>query len=320
MTYNSLSYKLSLLFFVLVASVIHSNAQSGPNSQATGCHNCPTLGLQINAAYDGECGYAFDYTGLITCDVVSAEWDFGLGNGTATGNHVYAEFLPGNRTVTLTLILSDGTNTCTKKLSTTVFVDPNNCNPFLTCTGGAGMLQNTNLGINVGPICIVDFWRTSSPAPNSPWQIIAMTWNFGDGNISHDVYAGVSHQYDRPGTYTACMTVTISDGVDTCQKKVCRTFTVTCTRKKESDFGTAPLEIFPNPAQVGSRLTLRGDLDLSVREILLTDVQGRTIARWNISGNGGSEQVFRIPSGTTPGIYFLRSDSPAMPVQKLIVK
>lgn len=67
-------------------------------------------------------------------------------------------------------------------------------------------------------------------------------------------------------------------------------------------------------------LAWKGVGDPSVREITMIDVQGRIVERWNITDNASTERVFSVPSRISPGIYFLHSNSPAMPPEKLIVR
>lgn len=58
---------------------------------------------------------------------------------------------------------------------------------------------------------------------NSSANSIAYTWTFGDGGTSTAV--NPTHTYSAPGTYTVCLVVSNTCGLDT----ICQTVTITCT-------------------------------------------------------------------------------------------
>jgi len=47
-------------------------------------------------------------------------------------------------------------------------------------------------------------------SPNSPYNVTSATWSWGDGSTNNTLYT--SHTYSAAGTYTLCLTVTVSCG------------------------------------------------------------------------------------------------------------
>lgn len=123
-------------------------------------------------------------------------WDFGDGN-TSTGfnvSHTYSV----NGTYSVTLLVNN-TNMafCT---STT--------NISVTITNSAGGCV-ANSGFNLAPTSTVSGNWTATPV--FPWNVTAAIWSWGDGSLSNTLYT--SHQYSASGTYSICLTVTVSCGV-----------------------------------------------------------------------------------------------------------
>jgi subtilisin family serine protease len=138
---------------------------------------------------------AFDGTGSSDADSDSLtySWNFGDGN-TATGstvNNTYAN--DGSYTVTLTV--SDGTDTGTDSQTVTVSGSTSNQAPTASFTSSC-----TDLG------CTFDGTGSS----DSDGSIASYSWDFGDGNTASGSTA--SHSYTAGGTYTVTLTVTDDAG------------------------------------------------------------------------------------------------------------
>lgn len=120
----------------------------------------------------------------------SRRWDFGDGavlEGVATPTHVYAA--PGNYTVVLTVVTSDGT---VANATQTITVRPANIVPTAAFT----IPETAGVGESVVPI-------DGSNDPDG--SIISRLWDFGDGTRA----STGAHAYERPGAYT--LTLTVSD-------------------------------------------------------------------------------------------------------------
>lgn len=118
-------------------------------------------------------------------------WDFG-DNTTSNQQHpIHTYNNPGTYTVCLT-IANLGSN-CFDTYCTTVTIDTNS-------TGGCQAYFNSSLSLN-GQI---NFYGYSGQ--NSAQYV----WSFGDGSSGSG--QNVTHSYNAPGTYTACLTVYGSSG------------------------------------------------------------------------------------------------------------
>lgn len=167
-------FALSILFpfYSLHAQVtadFTSNAQSG----------CSPLTVQ--------------FTNLSSGPITSYNWNFGNGNTSNLPSPGVIYVTPGTYTVTLTV--SDGTNsdTETKTAFITVFQDPA-ASFTSSATSGCAPLQ----------VSFSD-QTTLGDAPITNW-----TWDFGDGNISNQ--ASPSHTYGAPGNYDVTLVVTDANG------------------------------------------------------------------------------------------------------------
>ena len=145
----------------------------------------------------------------------------------------------------------------------------------------------------------------------------AYTWDFGDEGTSSDVFP--THQYNGPGPYTLCLTV--SDG-NFCSDSYCESisidslgilngflsgFTINVVDGGPSDAVSSvddlltpenALSVFPNPAQ--GQITLSGIATGTLWNAELRSMDGRLIRRFN--GNG--QQSLDL-NGVAEGLYML---------------
>jgi PKD repeat protein len=70
-----------------------------------------------------------------------------------------------------------------------------------------GIACTANSGFSVAPTPTPQYWTVT---PFFPWNVIAATWNWGDGSSSNALYS--SHVYSAAATYSICLTVTVSCG------------------------------------------------------------------------------------------------------------
>ena len=87
--------------------------------------------------------------------------------------------------------------------------------------------------INVHTNCTLfaDFWHQQQTSGNvlftnkSTPAGYSSVWNFGDGSPTVTT-TSPTHLYTSTGTYTACLTVTIVNGTDTCRSTTCKTVVI----------------------------------------------------------------------------------------------
>lgn len=134
----------------------------------------------------------------------SYSWDFGDGTTSQSEapQHTYAS--PGTYIVRLLINCFNG---CSDSFSLSVSVgvqDPCTANPIIA-----------DFDFSVGSNNIVTFTSTSTGNPSN------YLWEFGENNDtdSGPNTDGTVHQYQNPGTYSVCLTITRSDG---CSDSICK--------------------------------------------------------------------------------------------------
>jgi PKD repeat protein len=133
-------------------------------------------------------------------------WDFGNDGSTeaTSAATTYTYTTPGTFPVKLTVTYTDGTYTCTTSTVSDIVVTSGtvasytNSSPVTTCSPAT-------------------FTSTTTPAPGS--TITGYAWDFGDpasGGANTSALSNASHTYTEPGTYPVTLTVTSTNGTNTC--------------------------------------------------------------------------------------------------------
>jgi len=158
-----------------VASFIYS-----PENPVVG----ETITFDASSSYDPNDG-----------EVVAYNWDFGDGS-TAEGQvitHSYVQ--PGEYTVTLTVTDNDGLTGFTHKIVSVKF------QPIASFTY---FPENPRVNEQI------TFDASDSYDPDG-YEIVAYTWDFGDGNTADGQV--ITHSYTQPKDYTVTLIVTDNDGL-----------------------------------------------------------------------------------------------------------
>ena len=112
-------------------------------------------------------------------------------------------------TTTYSVIVSDTVNGCKDTLTITVYVE--DCCPCVTVPSftftGKGC-KKTFSGAAVADSCI---------------KILSWNWNFGDGNTASGQNVTHTYSFSPSGPFNVCLTVTATNGIDTCTNTYCRT-------------------------------------------------------------------------------------------------
>ena len=166
---------------------------------------------------------------------------------------------------------------------------------------------------------MVYVWNMSGVTGASPNATVDFLWNFGDGSTSNQPFP--THQYQNPGTYALCLTVTAVDstpaGGTSCSSTYCDTLTVdqngnivykgaimgwTLTVLNPATIGQEELSledvlIYPNPAKDEITIEIPA-LALNEANFSLTDISGAVVKAERISsGNKSRIDISGIPSG-----------------------
>jgi len=154
-------------------------------------------------------GDAINFTDTTTvtggCDIQSWAWAFGDGATATEQNPGHSFAQPGTYTVRLDATLADGT-TC--NVSKDIPVSPP---PQAPCSCEASITRITQRTNVNQPI---NFAGSVEISEGCTATVSSMAWDFGDGTT--DTGTSVRHMWDRGGTYTITLVVTLSDGT-TCQ-------------------------------------------------------------------------------------------------------
>ncbi len=162
------------------------NIENGQTASAAGTYT-PFYSASLTASTTGgKAPLAVHFTYTSTSSVTKCLWNFGDGTMSKVPypNHTYRK--AGTYTVTLTVTGFLGTYTCTQPDYITVYAAPT-ANFIASPSSGKAPLQ-------------VNF------TDESTGLVTSRLWHFGDGATSTD--QSPEHTYNKPGTYTAKLTVT----------------------------------------------------------------------------------------------------------------
>jgi PKD repeat protein len=167
-----------------------------------GAPNVPPT-ANANGPYSGTAGVAVNFSSAGSNDpdgnIASYAWDFGDGAASSTANPSHSYAAAGSYTVTLTVTDNEGTIGSDSTTATITDPDqpPANVPPTANANG-----PYTGTTVNA-----VNFSSTGSNDPDG--NIVAFSWDFGDGATSNQV--NPSHTYTAVGTYTVTLAVTDND-------------------------------------------------------------------------------------------------------------
>jgi len=133
----------------------------------------------------------FNNTSVGTDSNTTYYWNFGDGY-TASGSivsHTYSS----NGAYPVTLVLNNGIP-CASNMIT----------QYVNVTGAPCI---ANPGFSIVPTPTPQYWTIT---PSYPYNVTQALWSWGDGSFSNSLYS--SHSYSAAGTYSICLSVTVSCG------------------------------------------------------------------------------------------------------------
>jgi gliding motility-associated-like protein len=170
------------------------------------------------------------------------QWDFGDGNtSTAVSpTHLYAN--PGTYNVTL------------------IANNPNTCNLTDTTRMTITVYSNPVADFNTSPVPPIENTPTTFTNLSSP-DAVLFRWDFGDGDTLRTTSRlPVQHQYNRTGTFNACLTAINANG---CADSVCRPVDALVAALVD-----VPNAFTPQSGDVNSRVFVRGFGIVKIRFII----------------------------------------------------
>jgi PKD repeat protein len=249
---------------------------------------------------------AFSSLNNVTYSTTTYAWDFGDGYGDIAPNpfHQYAN--AGTHYVKFT-VGNSANASCGDTLIQAINI--------------TGITCSANAVFSLAPSTIPQVWYA---VPFYPYNVTAASWNWGDGSSSNTMYA--SHTYSAAGTYSICLSVTVS-----CNSTASYCFSQylnkpwaggmpvninvipPATKVGLQDFVSKKIdfEVWPSPAN-NYVLFLSSDI-ISNAEVL--DLSGRTLFKQKLDAVEGKLDLSALSSGC----YIIRFETPATIYTKKIL-
>jgi len=245
--------------------------------------------------YQGPNGsVSFNSTSTGTAAGTTYVWSFGSGLASSTNpspNYTYTS----NGLKWPCLTITNTVTGCNSTFCDSVFINSVNavCNPTIVFNLTKDSTQ-------------VLTWNAY---PSYPVQTTGATWNWGDGSTSTGLFP--SHTYSAAGTYSICLTVSVSCGTVTAQYcHVANIFkssqdmsmvTVNVKQKGatglEDQANTSSLMIFPNPSNGLFTFEISGALT-NLANITITNMLGeRVYTSTNNLNETKTLELTHLPSG-----------------------
>ncbi|MDO9000102.1 MAG: PKD domain-containing protein [Bacteroidota bacterium] len=168
--------------------------------------------------------------------------------------------------------------------------------------------------------------------PASPWNVVAATWSWGDNSVSNTLYT--SHTYSASGTYSICLTVTVSCGgsSSTCVNQFI--FKTTSSQNmqmiqvnvvapaliptgiKNAEIETINYEIYPNPNNGQFELKLNNSRNEIVK-IKVYSLIGELVYETDTKNDNLIKNINL--SDVSNGVYFIKVNSNNKELTKKII-
>jgi PKD repeat protein len=299
------------------------------NDAITGCSStkCDTVWI-TNVPTTSTCNANFNYTlssnGLVyfastfptTFSNTNYSWNFG-GSATGTGSsltHTYTS----NGTKTICLTITNTLTNCTNTKCDTVNITTvsNSVTPCLPSVSYSLSKDSTTA-------------LTWNAYPFYPSNITNATWSWGDGNTSVGLYP--SHTYSAAGTYSTCVTVSVSCGTITATYcyvanifRSSQSSNMIALRVKQSGATgiknqtkeESYLSIYPNPNNGEFMVELKGaGNQLKENTMSVYNMMGQKVAeKLMLTGDKQTIDVSNLPNGT----YLIKINSEVGSLHKKI--
>ncbi len=210
--------------------------------------------------------------------------------------------------------------------SGTYYVTLQTVNPISTCNStswqivtipGSTCVANANFSLS--PTATAQVWNAT---PASAGNITSAVWSWGDGSTSNTLYT--SHTYSAAGTYSICLSVTVSCGLS---NSYCNSYFIYRSSEGNQDQSFAQINVI-DPATVGIKNNTNRETNMIISpnpnngsfqllmdgtnaatNILIYDLTGKVIYEQVLQTNNAN-LVKEINMAEFPaGLYFIRTKS-----------
>ena len=246
----------------------------------------PMLKVYFNSCSLPEVGYDFQINNTtvtfldtsISTNPYGWIWDFGDGSFSNQHNPTKSYTSPGVYNTCLILTDSCGTDTLCQQL---ILCAPPQSSPQYQIAGTT-TVQFTGLPNNAN----------------------SYFWDFGDGNFS--IVQSPIYTYTNPGTYTSCLTIIDSCGIDT------SCVTIGVPNIGIDEWNTSLINVYPNPSTNQFIIELSETIDGTLE---IYSISGQRVYDQNVNGEPQLELNLELPEGT----YILQLKSNSKTLKERIV-
>jgi PKD repeat protein len=249
---------------------------------------------------------AFNNQSTGTYSASTYSWDFGDGYGDIAPNPFHQYSNAGTHFVKFTV--GNSTNASCK-------------DSVIQAINITGIPCSANAVFSLTPSTIPQVWYA---VPYYPYNVTAASWNWGDGSSSNTMYA--SHTYSTAGTYSICLSVTVS----------CNSTASYCFSQYLNKPGAGAVPVYINVIPPATKVGIE-KIEYLEKEVLLwplpandyvsyvlpnaitsveiLDLSGRVLRRQAIESETGRLELFSLSSGC----YFLRFEGPLQTYTKKLM-
>lgn len=305
--FPTVQYTANGTYVITLTMATFSPACSSSVSQTININNVNGCALNANFSYINGVNQLVHFNNQTTGTVPGTTYLWQFGDGTTSPLPYPMHTYPANGVYTATLTANN--------------------NDSLGCT------SSMVLQINVTSTCMVNANFSLMPSgtpqhwfaiPSNVSNVTNAVWSWGDGNTSNTLYA--NHTYSISGTYTICLSVTVScGGTDT----YCNSWFINRSASGQSGSEMISISVIP-PGTVGLEEKINPDVQLSVYPnpnsgkfilnasglekntfVRLHNMLGEEVYSATLNSDNGTLNTEINAGNLSDGIYFIKLDSGA---------
>lgn len=270
------------------------------------CNILPSFTYTVGA--NGVVNFSASNSG--TSAVSNYMWNYGNWGSTGSGATTTYTY-PTNGTYTVNLTAIGASSACVQSTSQIITITTSTC--------------VANAQFSVTPTATAQVWNV---IPVAPGNVAAAQWMWGDGQVSNTLYT--SHSYSTAGTYTICLSVTVTCGaisqwcgsyyINKSSQDMSMIFVNVVppsspTGIQSNAINAANFQVYPNPSNGTFKVELENATELST--IKVYNAIGKLV--YETSATESSKEIKL--DNMSSGVYFIRINSGSSnQTKKLIIK